>query len=468
MYTNISNEFKQAVRSNSIISTARLTFPSLDNLVIGGSLLQDCTITDNCYNDGQLIGTTMSKEAEIKIDNSNGYKLQDEEFKLEVAVQLPDETYEYVPYGSYTVNEYEDEKSNQNYKIVAYDYMNKLNGMFEENKNFNPTFPISAKSFYIQFMSSYGIQCETQTLPNQGFIITSMPGFEGMTARSVLSCLCELFGGFAKINRNNKCQIYLSTETSEKIDASVMNTSLIVNERYGPVNVITIGLSDVEGENVTYQDYDSIQQYGETTIKILDNPILYTEELREQAIPALFDALKGFQYIPTEFKGKSLLYLDGGDLVQALDVKTNEYVNTIILNQTINIPKTRSGEYSNLALSNTETKNKYISKSKQSNTRTEILVDKANKKIETVVSQIGDRSEKTTTITQDIDGISSRVGDIINYKDEREGITQIHLENASKTDIIKLEIQGDKTYLSLLYPSTTLYPSAELYPNMEV
>lgn len=400
MYTNISNEAKEILKSNSIITAAKLVFPDIVDgnnnfLIIDESLLLDvCKITDFCYKDGQIIGTAMSKEVELYVDTSEfEYNLKDQEFELYGKVMLSSGEYEEVPLGKYIITSYEDTKSNNKFKIIAYDFMTKLNGEFSENKIFNPTFPITLKNFYIQFMQSYGIQIEIQTLPNENFIITEMPNFDGMTGRTILGHISSLFAGFAKINRNGNCQIYLQTNTDEQIDDNIMNTSLVINDKYGPVNTIVVGISNIEGENVTLKDETSIATNGETTIAIFDNPFTYTEELREQVIQDLYDALNGFEYYPTEFKGKALFYLDNADRIQVLDVKTSQYVSTIILNQTINIPKTRSSKYSNLALTNTEVKNQYISKSKQAKTKTEIMVDKQNQIIKSIVS-----------ITQNLDG----------------------------------------------------------------
>ena len=101
------------------------------------------------------------------------------------------------------------------------------------------------------------------------------------------------------------------------------------------------------------------------------------------------------------------------------------------------------------------------------NSRTEIIVDKANQKITSVIEQIGDREGKTTTITQDIDTIASQVENTVQYKKVVEGITQVYLEDAMAQNAVKVEVQGNITYISGLYPRTDLYPSSDLYVNME-
>ena len=251
----------------------------------------------------------------------------------------------------------------------------------------------------------------------------------------------------------------------ETIDGMSMNSKLEINKQYGGVNVVSIGLSNVEGENVTLKDDIAIQELGrEVTIKIDDNPFVYTQELREQVIEPLFNYLKGFTYIPTKFQYKPRFYLDSGDTIQVENIKNNQFVNSIVLNQHIKIPYARQSLLENPALTETQVKNKYISKAEQANSHTEITVDKANKTIKSITQQIGDRSDKTTTITQEIDGLHTLVEDIEDLTLTVEGNNPIPLTNCAEGYIYELHIYGNNTSFKPLYPSKTLYPSTTLYP----
>ena len=178
MYTNVTDSFKEVVKSNIITTTARLTFKNffsnhytvkdvneatvetINNILVNSlSTNVDLVFTkedisqnglkieDDCCYDGQIIGTAMSKEVEIEILNLNNYDLADKVFDLEIGVLTDREkgTYEFIPYGQYVVVSYEDLKSSNKYKIIANDLMIKLNEPFEQNKRFVPTFPIKLK-----------------------------------------------------------------------------------------------------------------------------------------------------------------------------------------------------------------------------------------------------------------------------------------------------------------------------------
>ncbi|MCI8654491.1 MAG: tail fiber domain-containing protein [Clostridia bacterium] len=472
MYTQISEQFKNVVKSNVITATARLTFKNFfsDNsnlTLIKNDIGQNgLNLADYCYNNGQLVGTVMSKELEIEINNNNEYDLADKSFDLEIGVLIDKENliYEFVPYGEYKVITYEDLKSSQKYRIVSNDLMINLNPEFKENTTFKPTFPIKLKEFYEQFMASYGIEVEEQTLPNEDFLIKVMPNFDGYTGRNILSKIAELFGSFAKINRNNKCQMFLKTETDEKIYKTQMNSKLEINKRYGPINKVTIGMSNVEGENVTLRNDQSIQENGETTIRIDDNPFLYTEKLREQVINDLYDRLNGFTYVPVSFQLKALMYSDCGDTIQVENMEGGTFVDTIILNQTIKIPATRQSTIESPALTSTAQKLEYISKSKQEKTKTEIQVLKHEQKINLLTSKTTEHEDKLAEIALDIDSISQKVENTIDATRTIAGLSKIKLEDCMEGELQELHIYGNNTIFNRLYPSDTLYPSNNLYP----
>lgn len=478
MYLDVSNAFKSTVKSRVITTKARLTFKNFfsdsSDLIIDKDISSEgLNLVDCCYDEenGKLIGTAALKEVEIEINNKNGYDLADKEFELEVGVLINRETleYEYIPYGRYIVVSYEDLKSSNKYKIIADDMMCKLNPKFKENEAFKPTYPITAKEYYRQLMASYGIEIEDQVLPNAEFIIKTALEFEENTGRYVLGRLAELFGSFAKINRKNKCQMYLKTETDEVMEMSQMNSTLEIDKRYGPVNVVTIGMSQVEGENVTLLDHASIVANGETTIRIDDNEFLYTEQLREQAITPLYERLRGFTYIPVKFKHRALLYTDCGDSLQVRNMANGELVDTIILNQYIQVPRTRQSSIESPALTNAEQKYKYISNSKQAQTQTEIKVDKQLQTIESVVSQTTEQNEKINRVVQTVDELNSKISDIADITISTEkNIARVELEKINESEPIRVVIHPITEHIATTVPSDTLFPSNMTFPRNSV
>ena len=117
----------------------------------------------------------------------------------------------------------------------------------------------------------------------------------------------------------------------------------------------------------------------------------------------------------------------------------------------------------------TQTETDYKSATnKDKRKKTEAKVNKLEGKITLLTQESSEHEEKIAQQEIEIDSIKQNVGDIIDYKREVDGTTEIHLIDSGNQKILKLEIQGNKTYESNLYPAEDLYPSEDLYPNQEV
>lgn len=98
------------------------------------------------------------------------------------------------------------------------------------------------------------------------------------------------------------------------------------------------------------------------------------------------------------------------------------------------------------------------------NRRVQSRIDQAEGTIKQLVEEVGDRSEKKTSITQDIDGIYQKVSDIEDLTNDVEGVKTITLRNCVEGKLLNLHIYGNNTVFKYLYPSNTLYPEDTLYP----
>lgn len=417
----VSEELKNILNtSNAIISTARLTF-SDPQLVIDGDNLYSLKIKDYCYNEGRIIGTNIARDAEVEIKNDN-YNLQDKEFYLEIGIQLSDGTYEYIPYGYFIVDSIENIKSNNKIKLKAMDRMIKLNDDFVE---FDASlYPMTMKQFSNKFAEQYGIELVNQTLPNENFVIKTIPYFTGSTGRQVVKQMAEVFGKFAKFDRTGKLGFYLKNNTNEQITRDKMNSKLEVNDLYGEVNVVTISLyTDVEGENITRRDEQSIAQYGENIIEISENAFLNTQEERERAIDGIFNAIKGFKYIPTNFQYMGRPYLDCGDTIKVQDMETDNFYDSIVLNNYISVPGLRKSTLENKALTKTEVELQYTGEVKSVQKHTELIVDKVNQNIKFVVEKQEEQSQTITYIDNKVDNLKIGATNLLKGTQDFSGAT---------------------------------------------
>lgn len=238
------------------------------------------------------------------------------------------------------------------------------------------------------------------------------------------------------------------------------------NEYYGPINRVTYAETNIKGqeESVPEENSEDIIQNGLKELVIYDNLFAYTTEKRHALIQA-GERLLGLTYMPIQdLKCVGLIYLDCNDIIKVEDEEENA-ITSRVLSHII--------RYNGAINDNIQTEaysvNEQIYKNNKSpaiaNTRTEIIVDRAQKEIFSIAQEIGDRSQKTTTITQDIDGIASSVQDIEDLTNKVDGIKSVSITDAYPNEnILELHIYGNNSVFDYLYPADDLYPDDSLLP----
>lgn len=346
--------------------------------------------------------------------------------------------------GNYIVTSFKDLKSNNKYQMILNDYMCKLNKDYIDNN----TYPITLWNFYKNFANFYGVEVvEQKDLPNRDFMIYTPPVFEGTSGRIVLSRIAEMFGSFAKFNRENKLQMYLKTETNEEIKFTDMNTNLEINDIPNRINGVSLELGNgVEGENVVKKE-ENISKDEEHFIRIVDNPFVYTQELREQAIEGLYQRLDGFSFTPCKLQYKGRFYYDCGDEIKVQDCKTKKFYKTIVMNQYFEIPATRQSTIENEALTKTGIEYQYETKDKQANRKVELAVKKHEGIIEALVEENTEQNTKISQIEQTAEKIEESVSMVADLTNTVTGIQKVELPKAMNGNALNFKILGNNTVL---------------------
>ena len=247
----------------------------------------------------------------------------------------------------------------------------------------------------------------------------------------------------------------------ETIDEEYLkDTNVNFGEKYGPINSIV--LSRAESDNVYLQDEESIQENGLCELKIKDNQIMNFND-RSDYLPDILNKLKGIEFYLNDFTSTGIMYFE---LLDRYNVKVGEMIYSCVMfndEQDITqgleeqvyteIPETGKTDYTK------------ADKTDQKINQTNLIVDKQNQQIQGLITQIGDRSEKETSITADIDGLTAKVEDIEDVTDEVTGTKIITLENCVAGNLLELHIYGNNTVFDYLLPSDTLFPSDTLYPK---
>lgn len=269
--------------------------------------------------------------------------------------ELPEDITTWYTLGSFIVTEPTDDEVNDNTKFNAMDYTVLLNMDFNPNY-VSMTYPQSfttliEKGRYPTALWLAKYTCEQANLTfkstsftNSDFLITTNQFTGGESCRDVLKAISQLAYGWCRTGWDDG--VYIDepqTNSVVMLDSDTDNFNTITYDDYfslktqkntfGPVNRVVIGMKDVEGENVYVEDIDSITTNGLCELDIWDNPITYTQELRE-SVKEQARKLLGLYYTPIETETKGDPWLKANEPLIVKDME-NRSKQTFPLNKTI-------------------------------------------------------------------------------------------------------------------------------------
>ena len=401
--------------------------------------------------------------------------------------------YEYLDYGTYIVYSSERKEDTRSYEIKCYD---KMLWSMKDYEKLDITYPCTIVKFINTLCKKLGYTLGTTDFANKDRQLKD-DVFDGInyTFRDVLDDLAEATAStiYVKdstliLGQPNDKDIVLDTEnnltiiTEESQEISVEGASygesptanatfeensfkdINVNfgAKYGPINSIVLSRS-AGSDNVFLQDEDSIKANGLCELKISDNQIMNQND-RSDYLQEILSTLDGLTYYINDYSSTGIMYLD---LLDVYSVKIGDHVydKCIMLNDEQDITQGLEEHIETNEPEQSETDYKKADKTDQKLNQTTLIVDKQAQQIQGVINQIGDRSDKKTTITADIDGLYSKVIDTEDLTKVAEGLTEVTLENCYPGNILELHIYGNNSVFDGLMPSDTLVPEEGLMPR---
>ena len=237
--------------------------------------------------------------------------------------------------GNFLVTKPEDDEVKDNTKFEAFDYATKFNIDFNPDytnatyrTSFNNSLPagVTAKWLAEYTCAQAGIEFTTNDFTNSDFLITSNQFTQGESCRDVMKAISQLAYGWCRIGWDNKCYIDepATAMTFGRNDNTLTNDnyySLTTQKKaFGPVNRVVVGMSAVDGEDIAIEDAESIAEYGLTEITVMDNPLIYTEDLRASIIES-GRKLFGLYYVPLETETPGHPWLVGNEKLNVYDME---------------------------------------------------------------------------------------------------------------------------------------------------
>ena len=433
MYST-STDYKNKILADS---TRQLLNVYIDNNKIEDRYILECKITYKLLdNDEFCFGSTQAKTINLKI-HKNALPETYTKFYIESGI-----TGETVPIGYFNVDEISKD-DDYTVSLTLIDDMSK----FEFNYDGSVlNYPTSILTVLQDICSKAGVELGSTSFLNWDKQVAVYDST--VTARTYLSYIAEQAGGFAVIGRDGKLYIKTIGEDTEELDLKYFS-EYGWGERF---KVSQIAYED------GVQDFKKGNKVNNTIWISTDNMYIVDQE----QIDNIYNEYQDFEVY--SFSGTSIIdpAWDMGDIITINNRKIIfqgelEYKGKFKANISSDIQ----------AKSKEETTATKISETTKIR-RVQSQIDQVEGKITQLVQETDEFEEKLTQVEQTVDQIQQQVQDIIVYKREVEGVTEICLEDAGETDILELEIRGNKTYENNLYPGANVFPSENIYPNMEV
>lgn len=390
---NVSNNFKKAMQEP--VKELKAYIKTENNIYIKSS---DDLISFSISGEGNIGKTTMRKLEAKYIGEHN---LLGKSIFVAFGVKTGEETYEYIDYGTFIVTEIETSKDTDTTSIVGYDLM--INTM--KNYNVNIEYPITLIDYANIICGLCGLELINNTFVHNNWVIDTelYKNIDGITYRDVLEEIAKATASTCII-KNDKVYFKYIENTGEELTYANM-FKLKLEPMYGEINSVVLSRTPQE-DNIYMQDDQSIIDNGLTEFKIENNQII--DKDRDNAMLPIFNALHGISYYPFETDTEGLGWYEIGDRFDIIN-DTNDSFSCVLFNFSVTVDGGIKEKLYTKEPTKTQTQYQYASKVEKRLKNTEIIVDKQNQKITSIVSTQEEQSQKISQQEQTIDEVTDIV-----------------------------------------------------------
>jgi hypothetical protein len=355
----VSLDFQTAIKSINqtlaikiTIETAFETLQLTDADIVQGSAK---LITESTSTDKFELGSAVAADFAVTLLNDDG-RFQDKQFNGGVmvpwvGVQLPNQSFEYVPLGVFNI----DEVSRTTTDITLESADNIL--LFDIPFNSVPiNYPATALQILLTMCSVCGVTLKTTSFLNSGVSLSAAPD-GNPSCRDILEDIAEIACCFARCDRTGELELVWYSNPGCVVEANIDgNTDSIDGGDFSWYNnktydggsfvtfnpAVTLDSSNRYSLNadddpititgISYAAKDQTYLLGSNNyaLQISDNPFINTDPVN---ILQSLSSLIGFCFMPFTSDWQGNPALDCGDAIRQIDFNGNPY-NTIVTNST--------------------------------------------------------------------------------------------------------------------------------------
>lgn len=277
-------------------------------------------LKDDCYNNGNFIGTFIFKEISFEVENNIDFKRKEFEYYKVVNGEA-------IKFGTFITTEITDNDTTELVKVVGMDFGLKTQIEYMSSLDYSSGL-ITLLDVWNECCELSGLTSGITDFTNSDFIVESdqFTG-TGATIRDVFVAIAQSSCSFVKVMNDDKIYLIFNEATQDVVEDY---TDLDDKRDTKPITCVRLGMSQIVGENLDLKNDELVKKYGEHWLIINDNPFAYTQKKREELIYAILDKIKGFGYSAFSAKTSFKPYLTCGDIIKFKN-KNGELINSILL-----------------------------------------------------------------------------------------------------------------------------------------
>ena len=394
----------------------------------------------------QTVMRVLEIESSIRID-------KDSNLHGNLGIKFEEEQYDYINYKNYRVIEdAEYNEDTKSYRVLAYDRM--IDSMISYDLAIS--WPVTVRNFIIKICDRLG--WDTSGIPTS-FVNSDKIMYEdvytgiGFTFRDVLDEMAKITCSFPCFIDNVFTLKYI-TETGKLVDDKFLNEDNLTFEKEFCVNSVVFARSE-DSDTFHKQDVEDIAQNGLHEYKLSDLQVLSTDN-RSDFMIEIYRYMRDLKFWIFDIQTKGVLIFDIAD---RFTIQTNNALySVVLLNSDITVEQGISENMYAEEPNCSETEYKCSTSDEKRDNLTKLQVDKVNQKITSVVKQIGDRSEKSTTLTQDLEQLQVAVSEVTDMTREGTGNNTLHISDTVEGNgyVLDFKILGDTEKMYFVTPEDYL------------
>jgi len=277
----------------------------------------------------------------------------------------------------------------------------------------------------------------TTTFTNSNIPVNSNPFTNGEKNRDVLKAIEKVSCSFAKIDKwNNTIDLAWLSDTLDYTFTLDDYASLEGGKTiYGPINSLIIRNSEIEEENVSISDSESIAENGEHQLVITEDYFLYDAALREAAIQTIWNKVHNLTYVDcklTTYTGKPFFNI--GNKIRVY-TSENDYFDTYILKHNFTFNGTFISEIESPVLTEQQIQTKQDVSLGDKLRNTQIIVNKQEGRIESLVSKTNTIDVTVNNNYQELNGKFNDYTPVSRTIEIENSVRSIETDTYTKTEI---------------------------------